>query len=398
MERTKIFISSVQSEFAEERRMLYDYIRQDALLGKFIEVLTHLNLIKENRISNAAILLFGKKPQKFFICSEVRCAMFPTNDVTKPITSYQVYKGDIFELVMQATQFVMSNIRSMTGVRDKGVEVDVEYELPLPAVTEAIVNAVCHRDYTSNASVQVMLFPNRLEVWNPGQLPFGMTIAKLKAIHSSIPVNPLLAEPMYLNGTIERMGTGTRDIVHKCKELGLKEPEFIQDEFFRSILWRKEIEDEKATEKATETTNNLTKNQILIIEEIKINPYITSYQIAQIIGIRDDNVRKNLMQLKSRGIIERVGAAKDGYWKILSEETTDRVPDSLTDNQKTILEHLQQNNRLSMNELATILGISKRKILDNINKLRDLDLLKREGNNKNGYWEIINSSKKNEKD
>jgi len=59
----------------------------------------------------------------------------------------------------------------------RAVEVDVEYELPIAAVTEAIVNAVAHRDYTSNASVQVMLFKDRLEVWNPGHLPYGMTVA-----------------------------------------------------------------------------------------------------------------------------------------------------------------------------------------------------------------------------
>ncbi len=46
-----------------------------------------------------------------------------------------------------------------------------DYELPREAVAEAIVNAVVHRDYTSNASVQVMLFADRLEIWNPGELP-----------------------------------------------------------------------------------------------------------------------------------------------------------------------------------------------------------------------------------
>ena len=53
---------------------------------------------------------------------------------------------------------------------------------------------------------------------------------------------PLLAEPMYLSGYIERMGTGTREIVKLCKESGLKEPEFVQEEIFRTILWRKQVE------------------------------------------------------------------------------------------------------------------------------------------------------------
>ena len=203
-------------------------------------ILTHLNLIENERITNAAILLFGKKPQKYFICSEIRCAHFHGYDVQKHIPNYQVYKGDIFELITQAVNFVLSNINVSTGSRDYGVEVDVHYELPVAAVTEAIVNAVVHRDYTSNGSIQVMLFKDRLEVWNPGHLPFGMTVDKLKKKHASIPVNPLLAEPLYLAGTIERMGTGTEDIIKKCKNEGLKTPEFIQEENFNVILWRNE--------------------------------------------------------------------------------------------------------------------------------------------------------------
>jgi predicted HTH transcriptional regulator len=148
-------------------------------------ILTHLNLINNNKITNAAILLFGKKPQKYFITSEVRCAHFHGYDKVKPIPNYQVYKGDIFQLITQAVNFVLSNIAVSTSARDKGVVVDVEYELPVPAVTEAIVNAVAHRDYTSNASVQVMLFKDRLEVWNPGKLPYGMTKVNLNAYNKT---------------------------------------------------------------------------------------------------------------------------------------------------------------------------------------------------------------------
>jgi len=76
----------------------------------------------------------------------------------------------------------------------------VQYELPVEAVTEAIVNAIVHRDYTSNASVQVMLFPNRLEILNPGRLPVGLTIEELYGAHKSIPANPLIADVLYYYG------------------------------------------------------------------------------------------------------------------------------------------------------------------------------------------------------
>ena len=69
--------------------------RRDENLTK---VLSHLSLIKGERITNAALLLFGKKPQRFFITSEVKCAHFHGLKVSKPIPSYQVYKGDVFEI------------------------------------------------------------------------------------------------------------------------------------------------------------------------------------------------------------------------------------------------------------------------------------------------------------
>jgi predicted HTH transcriptional regulator len=204
-------------------------------------LLKHLDLIDDDgRLANAAILLFGKKPQKYFVTSEVKCAQFYGNAVEKPMPSYQIYRGDVFEMVDQATSFVMSRVNNWVGTRSEGETADVptQPELPLDAVKEAIVNAVCHRDYTSNASVQVMLFRNRLEIWNPGTLPFGLTVQKLHEPHKSLPTNPLLADPMYWNGYIEKVGTGTEDIINKCTALGLKEPEFHQAEDFRVVLWK----------------------------------------------------------------------------------------------------------------------------------------------------------------
>ena len=144
------------------------------------EILDHLNLLKKGKPTNAAILLFGKEPQRFLISSEVKCAHFHGTEVHKPIPSYQVYKGTAFEVTDQALNFVLSKIDLAVGTRAKSVQAPVAYELPPDAVREAIVNAVAHRDYTSNGSVQVMLFADRLEVWNPGALPPSLTLDKLR--------------------------------------------------------------------------------------------------------------------------------------------------------------------------------------------------------------------------
>ncbi len=202
------------------------------------DLLIHLNLLNDRRPTNAAMLLFGKSPQRSFISSEVRCAHFHGTQVAKPIPSYQVYKGTAFQLVDQAVDFVLSKIALSVGTRAESVQAPVAYEIPKEVVTEAIVNAVAHRDYTSNASVQVMLFTDRVEVLNPGRLPPSLTLEQLRVAHTSIPNNPLLAEPLYLAQYIERMGTGTLDMIRRCRDAGLPEPEFNDSSGFKITIWR----------------------------------------------------------------------------------------------------------------------------------------------------------------
>ena len=208
------------------------------------QILLSLHLITEDdKLKNAALLLFAKDVQKWFVSATVKCAQFYGTKIQKPILSQQIYGGTVFDMVDMAVGFVMSRIDQHVGERTHSAQVDVTPELPAQAVTEAIVNAVVHRNYTSNGSVQVMLFKDRLEVWNPGKLPQGMTIAKLNKEHTSNPVNPVLAHPVYLSGYIEQMGTGTTDIIDHCLEYGLRKPEFHQDDDFRVVLWRPEVQE-----------------------------------------------------------------------------------------------------------------------------------------------------------
>ena len=112
-------------------------------------------------------------------------------------------------------------------------------------MSEAVVNAVAHRDYADNASVQVMLFADRLEIRNPGRLPPPLTLEKLRVAHSSVPANPLLAESLYLAEYIERMGTGTLDMIRRCADAGLPEPEFAVADGFVATIRRAELSGRK---------------------------------------------------------------------------------------------------------------------------------------------------------
>ena len=205
------------------------------------DVLTHLDLLDGGVPTRAAILLFGVKPQRFLPSSELKCVHFHGTEVRKPIPSHHAYKGTAFDLVDQAVDFVLSKIARRVGTREESTDVPIDYELPPDAVREAIVNAVAHRDYASNASVQVALFSDRLEVWNPGELPPALTLAGRRRPHASFPRNPLIAEPLFLARYIEKLGTGTLDMIAGLREAGLREPEFRQEGgTFMQVLRRPE--------------------------------------------------------------------------------------------------------------------------------------------------------------
>jgi ATP-dependent DNA helicase RecG len=180
-----------------------------------------------------------------------------------------------------------------------------------------------------------MLFKDRLEIWNPGTLPYGLTPAKLKEPHNSIPGNPLLAEPMYLSGYIERMGTGTREIVKLCKEEGLKEPEFIQEEMFRTVIWRKIRSEQVTTEVTTEVTMEVTtevrKLLLIFVDEM------TRKELQKKLELRnDEHFRKAYI----------VPALEDG----LIEYTIPDKPNSrlqkyrLTEKGKKVLKNINSEN------------------------------------------------------
>ncbi|MBO4738470.1 MAG: DUF4062 domain-containing protein [Bacteroidales bacterium] len=278
------------------------------------QILSSLHLITDDdKIKNAALLLFAKDVQKWFTSATIKCAQFYGTKVQKPMLSQQIYGGNIFEMVDQAVGFVMSRINQHVGERIHSAQVDVTPELPTQAVMEAIVNAVVHRDYNSTGSVQVMLFKDRLEVWNPGRLPQGMTIKKLTAEHSSRPVNPVLANPVYLAGYIEQMGTGTTDIIDSCEAMNLKTPEFYQDEDFRTILWRAEyidVESDINTNVSQKDRQKLGKRQQKILRLIGDNIYISAEDIAKKLNVTPRTIYRDLKSLH----IKWSGAAKTGHW------------------------------------------------------------------------------------
>lgn len=172
-------------------------------------------------------------------------------------------------------------------------------------------------------------------VWNPGRLPYGLTTTRLRELHSSDPTNPTLAYPMFLAGAIEHVGTGTTDIIASCEEKGLRSPEFIQTEDFRTIIYRP-IPNEASFDKVNDKVNDkeesfqLTDIQKSVIWFIKrqdkrndkvndkVKDKVNTRYIAQHIGVSYPTVQRAVKVLESYNLIRRVGSDKEGYWTAIS--------------------------------------------------------------------------------
>jgi ATP-dependent DNA helicase RecG len=73
----------------------------------------------------------------------------------------------------------------------------------------------------------------------------------------------------------------------------------------------------------------------------------------------------------------------------VTDKVTDRVTDRVTDNQQTIILAIKENNKVTTSDLAEIVGISQRKIKENMAKLKEYGIIERIGPPKGGHWEII---------
>ena len=293
-------------------------------------ILRKLHLYSEDGyLLNPALLLFGNDPQKFFTTSVVKCMHFHSTEKYKPIPSYQVYYGNLFDMIDSAVDFVMSKIDRRVGERTESPTAPVTYEIPLPVVMEAIVNAVSHRLYTSNGSVQVMLFSDRLEIANPGELIPSFPVEELSHDHESHPVNPHIAESFFLAQYAENVGSGTTDMIRICREAGLRPPVYQYEHgTFRTIIYRNtnrlsdRLSDQLSDKLSDRLSDKLSDRRIAILQKMIGDPQISLTDLAQQTGISRAAIIKNIAWLKENGYLKREGNNRQGHWVVLSGNDT----------------------------------------------------------------------------
>jgi ATP-dependent DNA helicase RecG len=278
-------------------------------ISEMQEVLVHLNLSDDRRPYNSAVLLFGFRPKAVALSAETKCLHYGGTAAARPALSYQIFDSTLPEQIDAAVGFVMSRLARSVGVRDEGTQVPVQYEVPYAAVSEAIVNALAHRDYTAASAVQVSVFSDRIEVSNPGELPRGLTPEQLRLAHPSIPHNPLISEVLFLYGYIEKAGTGTTEMIRKCREAGLPEPQFRQvGDQWVVTLWRDWLTPDFIAE------HGLNGRQSKALELVRKSGRLTNLEYRVATGTIPKTAARDLDELVEKGILRREGRGRGVYY------------------------------------------------------------------------------------
>ncbi len=172
-----------------------------------------------------------------------------------------------------------------------------------------MVNAVCHRDYTSAANTTIRLYDDHLEIWNPGTLTHQLRPEQLLMPHNSFPPNRLIAESFYNAGIIENWGTGTIRIAEALKEQRLVPPKFdvSMTECFRVIFDKTDLYNEQRLKDL-----GLNARQIKAIRHLCENEDLTNAQYQRLCAVSKPTVTRDLSDLVERGLIVREGATGKG--------------------------------------------------------------------------------------
>jgi ATP-dependent DNA helicase RecG len=274
-------------------------------------LLQNLGLLRDGRLTNAAVLLFADRPQAVFPHARVRIGVFKGTQI---VDSHEL-EGTVLEQLDGAMERFRRLLKMaldvpVTGPSLEGLGHREVWEYPLDALREAVTNALIHRDYAAPGDIQVRLEDDALQIWNPGRLPEGIRLEQLLApSHPSVLRNPLIASAFYAAGLIEQWGTGTTRILEGCREAGLPEPEFREEAgAFQVVILKDPFTPERLR------ALGLNDRQVEAVRYARAHGRITNREYRHVTGISDEGARLDLRRLVDLGVLRPHGKGRSASY------------------------------------------------------------------------------------
>lgn len=278
-----------------------------------------LHLMNGDYLTNAAMLLFSKDPEKWQLGAYVKIGYFETD--AELIYQDEIH-GSLLEQVDKIVELVYLKYMK-ARISYENMQRIERYFVPEDALREAILNALCHKQYQSGVPVQISVYEDRLYIANGGCLPEKWTLNNLMQKHASVPYNPNIAHVFYLAGFIESWGRGIEKICAACKNANVPVPEYTVNP--GDIMIKFSAPEElvvrsirpKVTEKVTEKViENLDDKSLKILKLLVEDPGYTAVILSEKLSLSRKTISERIKKLRENKIIERVGSDRKGYWKI----------------------------------------------------------------------------------
>ena len=303
-------IREVIRRAVQERRL-----PESAVGAKIPDILQKLGLYSDGKLTNAALVLFGKKEEAVPLQCNVRLARFAGTD-KRVFLDMKDFRANAFDLFDRAMQFLHFNL-PVAAYIDPKTPVRVEVPaIPYVVLREAITNALIHRDYSnSGSSIFVAVYDDRVNITNIGALPRGVTLKQLSKTHDSVQRNPLIAHVFYLCGQVEKWGRGTLDMIQECKKADVPEPIYDEVGGSFSIIFPLK-EPLRGYEAKKKPAVPLTIRQEKILHVLEYGPLSTQELIKLVkINLSERAVRLELSKLEKMNLIRSTGSTKKRFWQ-----------------------------------------------------------------------------------
>ncbi|MBI4357163.1 MAG: putative DNA binding domain-containing protein [Gammaproteobacteria bacterium] len=241
----------------------------------------------------AGILLFGKEREYYFPDAWIQAGRFKGNDKRDILDTLEIHDC-LIRSIEKATEFVRKH--SMVSADIGAVYRTDRWNIPQKAMREVIINAVVHADYSqSGAPIRISIFDNRVEIENPGLLPFGLTIEEIQCGTSKLR-NRAMGRIFKELGLIEQWGSGIKRIKEECADMGLPDPLFEEiGTHFRVTLFTERI-----------TAPRLEEKGQAIIALLAKRDGLPTHEIAKEIRLSDRATRTRLITLIEKGLVAEI--------------------------------------------------------------------------------------------
>jgi len=284
-------------------------VDEDVLNDSNVSLLENLDLLEDDYLTRAGILLFHPKPDKLFTGSFIKIGFFTTDD---DLRFQDEVHGNVFEQIEKTLDLLKTKYLK-AEIRYEGASRIEEFPFPAPAFREALLNAVAHKDYTSTTPIQISVYENKMIIWNQGELPKNWTVDKLIVKHPSLPYNPKISNALFRSGYIEAWGRGTINMINECVQRHLPLPSYNVD--YSGFI----VEFRKYNEEYLKSLG-LNDSFIKIILFVQKKGRITNTNVQEICKVSKRTASNYLMELE-KDYLDKVGETGKGtYYNLKGQQ------------------------------------------------------------------------------